>query len=188
MIWNVQSPRHGRGGLNIAADFCAFRLLPGLWHDFRLILDNPSGTKKMSQGHHNDARRAFTRFFAALCLAGLAVGICLCLLQGQGAKSLRFAAAAQTYYARAQDPTLPPDTVTYLRMAARDAALSALEHNPADAQTWMMLSDIMLQNRAHEGALNARQMAENLGAEGDDAAPGFAAVFAPAQTFTTDQP
>ncbi len=142
----------------------------------------------MSQGHHNDARRAFTRFFAALCLAGLAAGICLCLLQGQGTKALRFAAAADAYFARAQDPSLPPDTVTYLRMAARDAALSALEHNPADAKTWLILSDIMLQNRSHEAALGARYMAENLGIPGDHAAPGYAAVFAPDRTVTTGQP
>lgn len=117
----------------------------------------------MNQGLHHPIRRAVPRFVAALCVAGTIAGVALCMVQGSGSKSLRLAAAAQVYYARAQHGRLPAESTAYLHAAARETMLQAIALDPGQAQHWYLLSDILLHQQAFGPASQALAVAENMG-------------------------
>ncbi len=133
----------------------------------------------MSQGFHHPARRAVPRFVAALCVAGIAGGVALCMLQSNSSKSFKLASAAHAYYARAQHGRLPAESVAYLQAAARETVMQAILMAPDEAQNWSLLSEILLRQQAFGPSAEAHEMAENLGNSGAAYPHNFAADDAP---------
>lgn len=129
----------------------------------------------MTQGLYHPVRRAVPRLVAALCLMGIMGGVALCMVQGGGAKAGRLADAAQAYYARAQQGELPYESAAYLRVAARETLLQSLQYDPARAESWFLLSEILLRQQAFGPAEVALTMAENLDFGGVAQAQHFAA-------------
>lgn len=117
----------------------------------------------MSQGFQNPVRRVVPRLVAALCVVGTFMGVAVCMFHSNGSKSLRLAAAAQTYYARAQHGKLPAESAAYLEAAARETMLQAIALDPSQTQHWYLLSDILLRQQAFGPAAQALSFAQNMG-------------------------
>lgn len=110
-----------------------------------------------------------------MCLMGIIGGVALCMVQGGGAKADRLGVAAQAYYARAQQGHLPYESAAYLNQAARETILQSLQYDPARAESWFLLSEILLRQQAFGPAATATRMAENLDFNGAAQAQHFAA-------------
>lgn len=116
----------------------------------------------MSQGFQNPVRRAVPRLVAALCLLGTAGGVALCMVQSAGASAERLADAAQAYHTRALQGRLPSESAAYLQAAARETILQSLRHDPGRAESWMLLSNILLRQQAFGSAAQAMTVAQSL--------------------------
>ena len=93
----------------------------------------------------------------------LCLGLSLCLVKSPAATSNYYITASDRYIQQAQNPELPPESITYLLDQSRMALSMALQADPYNALAWSALSLTLVKKNDVHHAMRARDVAGDLG-------------------------
>lgn len=83
------------------------------------------------------------RILAGLCVAGIVLGLALCLMQAPQAQAGKLVVAASGYLERAERGDLRGDSADYLLGLSRESLVKALRVDPYNPEAWRVLASVL---------------------------------------------